>query len=498
MAEPEQESLAVDYSHKWQVMTAVGVAVFLGTVDGSIVNIALPTIVDDFGTSFGVIQWVPLSYLLVQATLVLGMGRLGDIAGRKTMFITGFAIFTVGSVLSGLSPTVLWLIIFRVVQGIGSALIFSMTAALITESFPPSERGKALGVNGTIVSTGIISGPILGGLIIDAVDWRWIFYVNLPVGIVGILAALRYLPHTKPGSDERFDFKGAVLFFIGLLTLLLGLTLSQDLGFGDPLVISLYVIAGIALTSFGAVEQRVRHPMLDLHMFRSRDFSMSLFARFVTFVAMSGISLIFPFYLTDVLGLAPRGVGLAMSALPVTMGIVAPLAGAWSDRNGVRKVAMVGLVMMVAAFAVTRLVLDADTPIWLFVAAAFLLGLSFGTFQAPNNSAVMGAVPHARLGVASGLVTITRIIGWITGIAVMGTIWAVRTSAYAGGGAAEDAPATAQAAGLSDVLVISVGVVAAITLLSWRVWRGRWDATVQAGTRDPASAAGGRRGERAL
>lgn len=473
-----------DYSHKWQVMTAVGVAVFLGTVDGSIVNIALPTIVDEFGTSFGVIQWVPLSYLLVQATLVLGMGRLGDIAGRKSMFIIGFAIFTAGSALSGLSPTVAWLIVFRVVQGIGSALIFSMTAALITESFPPSERGKALGVNGTIVSTGIISGPILGGLIIDAVDWRWIFYVNLPVGIVGILAALRYLPHSKPESRERFDLNGAVLFFVGLLTLLLGLTLGQDLGFADPLVLSLYVMAGVSLASFIVVEQRVLHPMLDLHMFRSRDFSISLFARFVTFAAMSGISLILPFYLTNVLGLAPRGVGFAMAALPVTMGIVAPLAGAWSDRNGVRRVAMVGLVLMVVAFGVARLFLDVDTPIWLFVIAAFLLGLSFGTFQAPNNSAVMGAVPHARLGVASGLITITRITGWITGIAVMGTIWAVRTSAYAGGDAAEDAPAVAQAAGLSDVLLISMGVLAAITLLSWRMWRRRWDTVVRAGTRD--------------
>jgi MFS family permease len=154
---PETEK---DYSHKWQVMTAVGVAVFLGTVDGSIVNIALPTIVDDFDTSFGAVQWVPLSYLLTQATLVLGMGRLGDIAGRKAMFVAGFAVFTLGSVLSGISPGVEWLILFRVVQGIGSALIFSMQFALITESFPPSERGKALGINGTIVSTGIISGGV--------------------------------------------------------------------------------------------------------------------------------------------------------------------------------------------------------------------------------------------------------------------------------------------------------------------------------------------------
>lgn len=477
---PETEK---DYSHKWQVMTAVGVAVFLGTVDGSIVNIALPTIVDDFDTSFGAVQWVPLSYLLTQATLVLGMGRLGDIAGRKAMFVAGFAVFTLGSVLSGISPGVEWLILFRVVQGIGSALIFSMQFALITESFPPSERGKALGINGTIVSTGIISGPILGGVIIDAVDWRWIFYVNLPIGIIGIIAALRYIPHTKPGGGGRFDFKGGVLFFVGLLTLLLSLTMGQERGFTDAVVVGLYVVAVLSLVGFVMVENRVSHPMLDLHMFRSRDFSISLFSRFATFTAMAGISLILPFYLTDVLGLTPRGVGFAMTALPVVMGTIAPAAGAWSDRNGIRRVAMAGLLILVVAFGYSWLVLDVDTPIWAFVIAAGLLGLGFGVFQSPNNSAVMGAVPHERLGVASSLITITRITGWITGIAVMGTIWAVRTVSYAGGGAAEDASPAAQASGLTDVLVVSMAVVIMVTWLSWRVWRGQWSTTVTAGRR---------------
>lgn len=478
---PPAPGVERDYSQKWQVMTAVGVAVFLGTVDGSIVNIALPTIVDDFDTRFGVVQWVPLSYLLTQATLVLGMGRLGDIAGRKTMFVAGFVVFTIGSVLSGLAPGVEWLIVFRVIQGVGSALIFSMQFALITEAFPPSERGRALGINATIVSTGIISGPILGGLIIDAVDWRWIFYVNLPIGIVGILAALRYIPHTKPGIAEPFDFKGAALFFLALLSMLLGLTTGQERGFGDSGVVSLYVIAALALAAFVITEIRVEHPMLDLGMFRSRDLSVSLIARFATFTAMAGISLILPFYLTDVLDLTPRGVGLAMTALPVTMGITAPLAGAWSDRNGVRRVAMTGLVVLVIAFAVAGLLLDADTPIWSFAVAASLLGLGFGVFQSPNNSAVMSAVPHERFGVASSLITTTRITGWITGIAIMGTVWAVRTSSYAGGIAAEDAPPAAQAAGLTDVLVAGVGIVAVVTVLSWWVWRGRWDAAMTAG-----------------
>lgn len=457
-------------------MSVVAVAIFLGTVDGSIVNIALPTIVDDFETSFAAVQWVPLSYLLTQATLVLGMGRLGDIAGRNAIFVAGFVVFTIGSVLCGLAPGVGWLIAFRVFQGVGSALIFSMQFALVTESFPPQERGKALGLIGTIVSTGIISGPIIGGIIIDAVDWRWIFYVNLPIGIVGILAAVRYLPHSKPGGGERFDLRGGAAFFVALLTLLLGLTLGQERGFGSVDVVALYVASAAAAVWFLRTEQRVEHPIVDLRMFRSGDFSVSLATRFTTFASLAGVSILLPFYLTDVLGLAPLEVGLAMTALPLLMGSSAPFAGAWSDRNGVRPVAMVGLVVLLIGFAAGTWLLDVDSPIWVFVLVAAILGLGFGTFQSPNNSAIMGSVPPERLGVASSLITVTRTTGWITGIAVLGTVWAARTASYAGGGEAEDAPAAAQADGLGDVLIVSTLVVLATVVLLWIAWRGKWDA----------------------
>ncbi len=455
-------------------MGAVGVAAFLGTVDGSIVNIALPTIVDEFNASFGAVQWVVLSYLLTQATLVLGMGRLADIVGRKAIFITGFVIFIVGSALAGLSPSVGWLIVFRIIQGVGSAMIFSIQYAIIIDAFPRSERGRALGLNATIVSTGIISGPIIGGLIIDAVDWRWIFYVNAPIGVIGILAALRYIPHTKPGGSERFDFLGGGLFFLALLSVLLGLTFGQERGFTDALVVFLYSGAVVVFLMFLAVEKRVTHPMLDLRMFRVGDFSVNLFTRFASFTAMGGVAILFPFYLTNVLGLTSRNVGFTMAALPITMGLISPLSGGWSDRNGVRKVSTIGLLILVSAFAAGKILLNADSQVWMFVLMAVLLGLGFGTFQSPNNSAVMGAVTSTQLGVASSLVTITRITGWTTGVAVMGTIWAVRTVSYSGGIAAPDSPPAAQASGLSDVLLVALVLAASTALLSWWKWRGRW------------------------
>jgi MFS family permease len=210
--------------------------IFLGTIDGSIVNVALPTLADEFGTSFGVVQWVSLGYLLTQATLTLAFGRLGDMFGKKPIFTTGFAVFTAFSVLAGLAPTIPFLVAARVFQAVGAAMIFALGFAITTEAFPATERGKALGINGAMVSLGIIIGPVLGGLIIDLASWRWIFLVNLPIGIVGTITALRFVPMTRPNARQRFDWLGAGLFFVGLLSFLAALTYGQESGIADPLV----------------------------------------------------------------------------------------------------------------------------------------------------------------------------------------------------------------------------------------------------------------------
>ena len=203
------ENPQIDYSHKWYVMAAVGMGTLLATIDGSIVNLALPTLSRVFDSTFAVVQWVVLAYLLTQATLTLGFGRLGDMIGKKPIFTSGFAVFTFGSVLAALSPTIGFLIAARVVQALGAAMIFALGFAITTEAFPPSERGKALGINGTTVSLGIMAGPILGGIILEATDWRWIFLVNLPIGIIGTITAIRFVPNTKPEGGQRFDFAGA-------------------------------------------------------------------------------------------------------------------------------------------------------------------------------------------------------------------------------------------------------------------------------------------------
>ena len=460
----------VDYSRKWYVLVAIAMAIFLGTIDGSIVNVALPTLAEEFDTTFGVAQWVVLAYLLTQATLTLSFGRLGDMIGKKPIFTAGFAVFTFGSVLAGLSPTIGFLIAARVVQALGAAMIFALGFAITTEAFPSSERGKALGINGTTVSLGIMAGPILGGIILEATDWRWIFFVNLPIGIIGTITAIKFVPNTKPKGKQRFDFGGAISFFVALLLLLLALTMGQNVGFTDPAILAAFAVSAVAFVAFFVIEQRVAEPMLNLDLFRSRDLTVNLITGFVSFFALSGLLLVVPFYLTDVMYLSPREIGLVLGAVPITMGIVAPLSGSLSDRVGSRPVTVAGLVLMTIAYGIAALLIEDATTSLVVVVVGLIIGLGMGIFQSPNNSAILGSVPLDQLGVTSGMLTINRTTASVTGIAVLGTLWAARTTVYSGVGDAADAPAAAQAAGLADTMVVATILVAGALMLGLWAW----------------------------
>jgi EmrB/QacA subfamily drug resistance transporter len=461
----------VDYERRWFVLVAVGIGIFLSTVDGSIVNLALPTLEAEFDVPFGAVQWVVLAYLLTLATLVLAIGRLGDMVGKKRIYTAGFSVFTVASLLCGMAPTLPWLVAFRIVQAIGASMIQALSMAITTEAFPASERGRALGINGAVVSLGIITGPTLGGVIIDALSWHWIFFVNLPVGIVGTLAAIRFVPNVPARPGQRFDFVGAGAFFVTLLGVLIGMTMAQDRGFADPTVLTLIGTGLVFLTGFVLVERRITEPMLDLSLFRNRLLSVNLFTGWTVFVGISGLLILLPFYLENVLGYPPRTVGLIVAAVPVSLIFVSPTSGVLSDRIGPRPVTVAGLAVLVAAYTLVSLV-GMDAPIILFVIALLPIGVGTGIFQSPNNSAVLGSVPQHRLGVTSGMLTITRITGQITGIAVLGTIWAMRVSAISGvGGDPTAAPPAAQAHALQDTArVVAALMVVSLVLAAWG-WR---------------------------
>ena len=469
-------SPSIDYSRKWFVMAAVAMSTFLSTIDGSIINVAMPTLVTELNTVFAVAQWVILAYLLAQTTLLPSIGRLGDMLGKKRLYTAGIAIFTLGSVLCGLSPTVYWLIAARVVQAVGSALALGLGMAIVTEAFPPEERGKALGLNGTFVSIGVVIGPTLGGLILGSFSWHWIFFVNLPVGIVGLVLAWRYLPDVRPAGKPQFDFSGAVTLFISLLAVLLALTIGQQVGFADWRIMILWMTAVIFLILFLWLENRHPQPMIDLRLFRNGLFSLSLLTGTMIFVAIAGTTLLLPFYLQDMLGYNTQQVGLMMALIPVFLGVAAPIPGVVSDRYGTRVIASLGLAVIAAGFWVMR-GFNLETAVVGFALGVLPIGLGVGIFQSPNNSAVMGSVPHEHLGIASGLLGLSRTLGQTTGIALFGAFWAGRVAAYVGQalpGGATTAPIPAQIAGLSDTfLAMLVLTVAALLLSVWSVLQAR-------------------------
>lgn len=421
------DSPIIDYSKKWYVMAAVAMGIFLSTIDGSIVNIALPTLVRELEQPLAIVEWVVLAYLLTVTTLLISMGRLADMIGKKPLYVAGFVLFTIGSALCGLSTTVGMLIAFRVFQAVGAAMMMALGMAIVTESFPPQERGKALGITGIMVSVGVIAGPTIGGIILEHLSWNWMFFVNIPVGIIGIPMVLRFVPTIRPKGQQRFDYLGAILLLVSLCSLLLGLSIGQEEGFGSPVVLALFAGFVVGLFFFLRVEKTTAEPMVDLTLFRSGWFSVNLVTGFMTFVASSGTIFIWPFFLQDLMGLSPRAAGLLMAVNPALIGIVAPISGALSDRIGSRKLTTIGLFCLIVGYW-TASGATPQASLLEFALRALPIGIGMGIFQSPNNSAVMGTAPRERLGVVSGMLSITRTLGQTVGISILSAVWAVFTT----------------------------------------------------------------------
>lgn len=460
----------LDFGRKWHVMATVSMGTFLGTIDSSIVNIALPTLVKEYATNFSTVQWVVLIYLLTVTTLMLSVGRLADMLGKKYIYLAGFGIFTLGSALCGLAPGIYWLIGFRVLQAVGAVMVVALGMAIVTEAFPAQERGKALGINGAVVSLGIVLGPTLGGIIIQSLSWHWIFFVNLPVGLIGMWMVWRNVPATQPAGGQHFDFGGALTLFVSMLAFLLALTAGQNYGFSDWRVASLFVLWAVFLALFVRIELHASQPMIDLSLFRNILFRINLITGFLSFIVIAGTILIMPFYLENILGYPTSQAGLLMGVLPVALGLTAPVSGVLSDRHGTRLITMVGLMILVIGYLTMSTLTQTSTSLE-FALRILPIGLGMGIFQSPNNSAIMGSAPRERLGVVSGMLAISRTLGQTTGIAILGAIWAARVFASAGGvvsGGATAAPSAAQVAGLQETFLIMVGMIALAMVLA--VW----------------------------
>ncbi|HZU65825.1 MAG TPA: MFS transporter [Ktedonobacteraceae bacterium] len=434
-ARPGDDSRTKGYeerANKWAVLSIVAIGVFMATLDSSIVNISLPTIAHYFGTALtGAVEWVIIAYLVVIAGVLLTIGRLADMIGRKPIWVSGLIIFTAGSAISGASISLGMLIAARALQGLGGALIMAISPAMLTSAFPPSERGRALGMNAVIVALGVSVGPTLGGIITENFTWRWIFYVNVPIGIIGIIATLRILTERLHRNPGRFDPWGALLLAVGLVALTAGLSFGQEWGWTSPLLISTIVVSVIAFALLVIVELRVADPIIKFALLRDRVFLSANISLILSFLALFAVSFMLPFYLEELRGFSTEQAGLLLTPLPLTIAVLAPFSGALADRIGTRWLAAGGLsIACIGLIFISQL--NAQSSIWDIIWRLVLTGVGQAMFQSPNNSALMGAAPRGQQGVAAGFLATGRVVGQSLSVALAGAVFASFGGALAG------------------------------------------------------------------
>lgn len=406
----------------WMLL-AVGLGTFMSALDSSVVNVAVPTIQNHFGVSMADVQWVITAYLMVISSVLLFFGRLSDLIGHKRIYLIGFAVFTIGSGLCGLSSSIGMLVGCRVFQALGAGMMFSANSAIVIHNVDPARRGKAFSVIAIAVSAALSTGPVLGGLLAGSLGWQSIFYINLPIGIVGIALAMRYIPKAEGQKHVKLDIPGSAMVFAALFLILLPL---DQIAYGiHPLPFWTMLAAGFLLfTAFLMVEKRKKHPMLNLSLFKNRVFSAGLLAAVLNFMGQFTMVFLTPFYLQELRGLTPAAAGLLTLPMPLASMMVAPLSGYLTDRIDTRILSSAGLGMVsVGLFLLSFL--NIDTPFWYMAVITFICGLGTGLFQTPNNSAVMSNVPAKHRGIASGILATSRNIGMVLGVALSGALFAV-------------------------------------------------------------------------
>ena len=420
-------------------MAVVASGVFMATLDASIVNVSLPTLVADLDAPFVAVQWVVLAYLLVIAGLLMPAGRAAEILGRRRLFLQGFVVFTLGSLLAGFAPNVWFLIAFRIVQAIGGAAMQAISPALALDVFPAHERGRALGIVLGAVSIGLVAGPMVGGAVLGALSWPFIFFINVPVGVAGVLLGLRVLPAGQPARGGQFDFIGSAGLIAGLVLLLFGLNQIQTSSAGAPqVVVSLALGAAVLGTALWR-QHRVPNPTIDLRLFRIREFSAASLASFLAFSGVAAQVLLLPFYLENVRGLKVAQVGLVLATLPALMGLVGLAGGVLSDRFGPRIVATAGLVLFTGSLA-SLATLGGDSPTFAVVARLAVGGVGLGLFNSANGSSLMGAAPPQSRSQAGAVMALARNMSMASGQALWGTVWATIVLVQVGVAATAAAP----------------------------------------------------------
>lgn len=423
----------------------------MGQLDASIVSLAYPTLEHNFGSTLWAVQWVGLSYLLVLISLVIAVGRLADRFGRKLLYTYGFIVFSAGSALCGLAPNLVTLDGFRALQALGAAMMQANSLAIIALATPRERLGRAIGVQGAAQALGLALGPAVGGGLIALGGWRLIFLVNVPVGLIGTIAAVFLIPRSRELHESRFDWPGLALLAFGLVALLVAVSFGNQLGWHSPALIALFLTAAVLTVGFLRWERRTSSPLVDLRLFRQPAFAAGIASGLLAYLVLFGCLFVIPFFLEIAHGMPPEQVGLLLIALPVALAVTAPFAGRAADSYGSTPPTVTG--MLIASIALLLLAVVHD-GLFFLGSELTLLGIGLGLFTPANNAAIMAAAPRSQSGMTSGILNMTRGLGTSLGLSLTGLVFGTIAGAHA------------QSAHVVDAFVASVLFLAAVALLA--------------------------------
>jgi len=426
-----QDKISKVNEKRWIILLTTVLLTFMTTLDSSIVNVALPVMSEKLSVSMAATGWVVTSYLIVIVGTILIFGRLGDTIGKSKIFKIGIVIFTLGSLFCGISSNLGVLVIGRVIQAVGAAGVMATNQGIITNVFPANERGRALGLNGTFVALGAMVGPPLGGVIVAALKWEYIFLINVPIGIIAFILAMNTLPKNDEVTKEPLDVCGAILFAVSVIALFGAVVQGQEIGYNNKFIIGAFILAVVAFIAFIYAEKKSSMPLLQLDIFKNKLFSLSIICGFIAFVAIGSSNIIMPYFLQYVRALSPSVTGLLLMVSPMILAVVAPLSGYVSDKVGAESLTFVGLILTSAGLALIGTSTQTSPIIFLLLFIA-LMTLGNGMFQSPNNSLVMSTVPNNKLGIAGSINALVRNLGMVFGISLSTTLLYNRMSSKIG------------------------------------------------------------------
>ena len=416
---------------KWWTLAAVSFGLFMIMLDNTVVNVALPAIQEDLGTGLSELQWIVTGYALSFAALMLIGGKLADAYGRRLLFVAGIVLFTAASLWCGFASSGDMLIAARVVQGIGAALMNPATLSIIAATFPPRERGMAIGIWAGVSALALAIGPLVGGLLTEHLSWHWIFFVNVPVGAIAIAASFLLITESRDDTHESLDLPGLGTSALGLFALTYGLIEANTYGWTSARIVGSFVVAVISLASFVQIERRRRSPMLDLSLFRSGTYAGANIAMLLVALAMFGIFFFVSLYMQNILGYSAVQAGAAFLPMTILIILVAPFAGKASDKYGSRWLMTIGMVLLgVQLLYLSQL--GADATFWNLLPGFIVGGVGMAMTMTPTAAAATRAVPVEKSGVGSAVLNAMRQVGGSVGIALMGAIVAAQTSGRPG------------------------------------------------------------------